>query len=334
VEQPEREHGAAATSLFPAEIEDAFASLLVNAPEEDGSPVERTWLRRPAELFTTWGSVYYDHRLRRLPSASDQAWLEVRLLRLPHAPECQAICEVRTRFALAPRGRGAAKALRVIREIGRLQQQWRERFGMPFPEYGTVKPYVRDASGVLTRVEGRRSRIGRATEAVAIHRAVEGVADAWQVCRHRSAHATTDDVLGYLRREIVDRPGKDAYALLHEEDADMARLFAPEGQARRDECRPSLSRRLIFEVGKALGFLASDGHVQAGLPRLRLRGLKARLLNVVAQLAARRGERPDTLLRTIVRPALKGKLAGPLVLTTEGEVKRRRRRRVGRRDGT
>jgi hypothetical protein len=73
--------------------------------------------------------------------------------------------------------------------------------------------------------------------------------------------------------------------------------------------------------------LGSDGEPQAGLLQLHPKKFQARLMRVVAQIAARRGERPDTLLRTVVRPALKGKLAGPLTLTTEHEVKRHRRRR-------
>lgn len=298
--------------------------FLVDIPSEDASVVEKLWVRRNEDDLVTWGSAYYDYGLRRLRTPSDApVWLEVRLIRPRHAPECQAVCEIRTQFAIDPRGRGSREAFKLVREIGRLQELWKRRFGIPFPVYGAVKPYLRGALGELTRIEGKRTRNARDGEVVAVYGAVEVVAHAWEVSRRRRKDAGCDVVLKYLRYECKRRPGY--YELLRPEDEDMFRSFAPPDGPREGGRRPRLCRRLVLNVGKQLGFLGATGRAAPAVRDLAPRTRRLRLWKLVADLVARRGEASDKILRTLVRPTLTGKFSGPLVLATEHEAKHRRR---------
>src|SRR5688572_4156647 len=73
-------------------------------PLDDSVLAEAAWqdILRSDEVF--WGSRFFDSDLNELPGASDDAWLEVRLVRHRLDVLARTNLEVRTRFNVWPSG--------------------------------------------------------------------------------------------------------------------------------------------------------------------------------------------------------------------------------------
>jgi hypothetical protein len=110
----------------------------------------------------------------------------------------------------------------------------------------------------------------------------------------------------------------------HVLDPDALTRFAPAGAAHRGDGRPRLTPTLLRRVGDALGHGLGGGQRR----RARAVGFDSRLVRLTSAIIAQRHHEPErTLRRTLVRPALAGKLAGPIFLLDEAAAKNRRDRR-------
>src|SRR5262249_5961305 len=114
----------------------------------------REWTPRP-ETLLTWGTTWYDANLQEMPYATDDAWLEVRLVREAVEPIYRARLEVRTRLGFFGEGRPARGVRAFLRRIANDQRAFAKRWKLTFPPAGAVQRYV--AHGTLTRAYGKRS---------------------------------------------------------------------------------------------------------------------------------------------------------------------------------
>ncbi|MDX2169909.1 MAG: hypothetical protein SF182_22755 [Deltaproteobacteria bacterium] len=248
--------------------------------------------------------VVFDQQLRE-GAPDDDVWLEVALVH-PAALPGQYRCVISTRFVLADK--------RVAAAVAKVQQGWSKRFRAYFFRVGEARRFVYDPNArKITRAHGAKSRYELVHDATRIYQYLNVIALAW-------------DWLGFdlrsnawsIRKSIRDRDKAPVLAL---------RLFAGEytnGQQPSDRRRPKLTPDLVKRVGEALGYVSASGSRQ--LPRRKRPDgpIDRRLLSLVAKILAGECRRPaDTLLRTVVRPALLGGVSAGLIFESTEQIVRR-----------
>lgn len=248
--------------------------------------------------------VVFDEQLREGAPGGD-VWLEVALVH-PADLRDDYRCSISTRFTLDDE--------EVIAKVAAVQARWSERLNAYFFGFGEAKRYIVDpTSGKLTRAYGARSRYRIAADAVRVYGYLEPIARSWdEHGKNPKASASS------IRNRVFDDMPKRARMLFP---------FAKEKErAEGSDGRPKLKVELVTRVGKALGYVGKSGERHTEAKERPAKGeIDERLLRVVANVLARKyGRKAETLLQTVVRPALLGRaFTGFAFTATERTVRKR-----------
>lgn len=272
------------------------------ALSDDPAYLANLWLGRHEETVV-FGSKWYDADLNPLDCASDDAALEVRLVRHREQAVCRAKFEIRTTLALHSGGSSQAKINELIDDA---QRDLADRAGLSFAEPGAAKPHV-FTSGPrgLLRAYGKNNVFDLQEAAQPLLRAYWFLASIWRA-------ALMDGAVTIAR---VRRIAEDTIAPEHQ---DLRYLFAGRGEnASVVAGRPELTDDLLARVGTALGCrVEPDGRYAPPAEEIVVAAETppGSVVRMVAEdLAAARGVAVDTVLRKQLQPMLAGELNGPIV---------------------
>jgi hypothetical protein len=271
---------------------------------ESPAEAEALWLRRREELLT-WGSKFFDENLNELGFATEDAALEIRLVRDPERELSFPLFEMRTRLACSER-LGAV--------VASAQRQLAERWDLRFAAAGTLRPHViTDGPRGLVRSYGEGSVFRLHDEASVQVRAYWFLADLWRVAATGNRHVRLTFMRWFAENVVAVQERWD--------------LFAPWWGIETNDPRPSLSDELLGRIGRALGFVEdSTGLFRVPTEPVVTTEIPRSVLRLVAEeLAERQGLEVDSMLRKVLEPMLRGDWNGALVLATEAEARAMRK---------
>lgn len=288
------------------------AVLASEAPEV----IDNLWWRR-SEAIQVLGTKRFDSDLNTLSNPSDDAALEVCLIRDSHEPACRVKFEVRTNLACFTNEQSTAQVRRLITVIADAQRDLARRAELQFAEPGAAKPYILTAGPRgLMRAYGKGGVSEVFQDAQPLLRAYWLLASVWRAALQGREAVS----IARVRRIAEDVNARD--------NLDLACLFARSEQAPNEkDGRPTLTDELLVRVGRALGCREpADGRYSEPPGGIITRGRPpAGVVRIVAEdLAARRGVDVDTVLRKTLQPMLAGQFNGPMVNLTPAQAKRLR----------